>query len=724
MLTITGPIGIGKSALARHAVAQYGSEFSDGVAYVKVEQAATDSELCVALAEVLNLPANVRWHDIVQAVRQQQLLIVLDGCDGSYLTAEKLRMLLHAAPEVKLLIAATKRLNVRGEWTLALTGLSIPTNMAQFEVSDSSAVLLFLYHAKRINRDFELQSHDLQTVAQICQLVDGVPLGIELAANWVRVFTCEEIRQEIAANFHFLTTKQNGIPDHHKSIASAVNLTWQRLAPEERALLRICSIFRGSFSRQAFEEVAGDSVMTLASLLDRSLIERLEDGRFRMPEMLRQFSAEQFSTNTNQRNEIRKRYTQFYASFLATIAPALTGQQQIGALSQREAIERVDLEIANLQQAWRWAIADHNSQFLHGATAFMAHYFEIKGQITEGSAWLTEAEVVFRDEPRLHAILLANLGWFSHLAERSEQALDMLQRATTSLKLTGQQSEIVLPLCKLAIVAHSLGAVDAAHNYLRRSLAVSKTYDDHDGAAWTLFAAATVAHSTGEPERARRLSEQSLGMQQRSGNLWGMAQTLELLGQISFSSCGFIESRRCFEDARFHYGALENTRCVAVCSENLGKVASAIGDWQQAQQYHQDALDVFEKLNDMKGIGRSQLQIGRILRASQAYQAAQKQFLLALKTAIAQQWSQLASTILAEWQNLIHETRHRGIQLTLATAIDTQSGVDDPLVSRLVNQFMAIAQRDYTQQNEAQIDGLVSAYFGSRQTNLQTLSLE
>lgn len=725
MLTITGPIGVGKTTLAIHAANQLLDRFPDGVIYAATDHVQTQADLIASLANALNLPqAGTRWSAICHAVRHLNMLILLDGFDGIRTDVDDLQTLLRTAPQVKLLIAAPTRFNVRGEWTVTLSGLNPSRNAPEADTVTNDAVEMFLYHARRAVCDFELRTHEYETVAQICELVDGMPLGIELAANWVRVFTCDEILREIRSSFHFLTGTVNNVPKRHMSIASVVERTWQRLPPEQQDLLRACSAFRGPFARAAFEWIVGVSAASLATLIDRSLLERLDDGRFRMPEMLRQFAAAKLNEHNNQQAVICRRFVRYYANFLSESVASLVGGATPSSMTQQEAIQRIEQDYDNLQQAWRWAKSNGDADFAKVAAASLVHFYEITNRLADGKAWFSDAVDVFREDPHRHAQLLACLGWLFHLSGNSDRAYDMLAQATGYLKLNGQKTESVLPLCWLAMLSQDVGAVNVANDSLQLSLAISKTYDDQAGAAYTIYSAAVVAHNSGEHERARRLCEKSLGMFQYQEDQWRMAHALELLGQIAHTGDSFVESQRCFEDARYHYHALNNLSYVASCSESLGLVACAVGEWQQAQQYVEDALAHYEQLDDQRGIARSQLQIGRIYRANQQFQPAQRLLAKALTTAATQQWSQLAIQVLTEWRSLIQETKRIKIQLTPPDAELATTGGENHFVNRLLDEFMRSATDGASIEHLAQIDNSIAFIISSGQTNLQTLSLE
>ena len=97
------------------------------------------------------------------------------------------------------------------------------------------------------------------------QLVEGLPLGIELAAAWIRVLSCEEIAQEIARNLDFLSSAMQDLPERQRSLRAVFDYSWNLLAPPEQQALRQLAIFRGSFTREAVRAVLSSEFKVLSS---------------------------------------------------------------------------------------------------------------------------------------------------------------------------------------------------------------------------------------------------------------------------------------------------------------------------------------------------------------------------------------------------------------------------------------------------------------------------
>lgn len=210
--------------------------------------------------------------------------------------APLLHTILTRALDVKLVVTSRERTNLPGEWALQLHGLDYPAeDSAEVDLELFSATALFLQHARRVRPGFRPNAAERQAIIQITQMLEGLPLGVELAAGWVRTLSCREICREISGNLDFLTTGVTAMPERHRSMRAALLYSWRRLSADEQQLFRQLAAFFGTFNRQAIEAVTGLEAGTLKMLVDKSLLRFLEDGRYILHELWRQFLQDELA---------------------------------------------------------------------------------------------------------------------------------------------------------------------------------------------------------------------------------------------------------------------------------------------------------------------------------------------------------------------------------------------------------------------------------------------
>src|SRR5262245_24077892 len=182
-----------------------------------------------------------------------------------------------------------------------------------------------------------------------------MPLGLELAAAWAEMLSLDEIAQEIERSADFLAAEWADAPERQRSMRAVFEWSWRLLNERERQVLRRLAVFRGGFTREAAEQVAGASLPVLTSLVHKSLLRTADGGatgagRYELHELLRQFAAEQFSAD--EYAAVAARHSAFYLAFVADRERRLVRQEP------REAAAEVWSEIDNVRQAWDWAVAE------------------------------------------------------------------------------------------------------------------------------------------------------------------------------------------------------------------------------------------------------------------------------------------------------------------------------------------------------------------------------
>src|SRR5262249_42139823 len=124
---------------------------------------------------------------------------------------------------------------------------------------------------------------------------EGMPLGIELGAAWLKTLSCDRIADEIQHSLDFLATPLRNIPERHRSIRAVFDHSWGLLMPDEQAAFRRLSVFRGGFTSEAATAISNVSLNGLAALVDKSLIRATGNGRYDIHELLRQYGAEKLA---------------------------------------------------------------------------------------------------------------------------------------------------------------------------------------------------------------------------------------------------------------------------------------------------------------------------------------------------------------------------------------------------------------------------------------------
>jgi predicted ATPase/DNA-binding SARP family transcriptional activator len=295
LVTLVGPGGIGKTRLAHQVAAGQLGLFAQGVTFIPLADPGSVDRLVPTLAENLSIGSHTLENcedQLLDFLREKELLLVLDGMECALDGSDFLAKILLGAPQVTLLATSRERLNLQEEWCYQVDGLAYPAAPATGELEAFGAITLFLQTARRAHRKFLLTEQEAHHVARICQLVEGMPLAVELAAASVPARSCEEIATELERDLDTLATSLRNVPARHRSLSAAFEHSWRLLSGGERAALCQLSRFPDGFGADDAERVAGASSATLANLVDKSLLRRTASGRYEMHRILKWYAAQ------------------------------------------------------------------------------------------------------------------------------------------------------------------------------------------------------------------------------------------------------------------------------------------------------------------------------------------------------------------------------------------------------------------------------------------------
>jgi tetratricopeptide (TPR) repeat protein len=468
------------------------------------------------------------------------------------------------------------------------------------------AVRLFVQSARRARVGFSLIAEQ-KSVVRICQLVEGMPLGIELAAAWLKTLACEQIAREIEGSLDILSTRLHNLPERHRSMRAVFEHSWGLLAENEKAVLQRLSVFQGGFEQEAAESVAGTSFMTLATLVEKSLLQVTASGRYQMHELLRQFAGEKLAQSGDEATTTRQRHSDYYLGFLKVREKMLTGKEQ------PEALDELSLEIDNIRTSWRWAAEQGQLEAINQAVAALYLFYEMRSRYQEGEEIFAQAIVQLQQaeglnvQPGLAVVLkrlAARRGAFYYFISDYEAAH---QHLLESLNSAGQPSEQVFALIRLGEVAIAQAKPAISEAWLRKSLAICREIGDQYGVAKSLLGLADVKLHFGDHAAGLELVRESLAISRQLGRPDLVARMLEAVAWSTNCLGGYQESEVYWQESLIIYEKIGNQRGVAVSLGFLGWVAWCMGEsgLSQAIDYYQKALTIYRQIGYRTGISVS-----------------------------------------------------------------------------------------------------------------------
>jgi predicted ATPase/DNA-binding SARP family transcriptional activator len=547
LLTLVGPGGMGKTRLAVQVANQVRTRFLHGVAFVSLAALTAGEQIGPAVAEAVGLrfdgPLDPQ-RQLINHLRNKTLLLVLDNVEHLLADAQSVgcvRALLHETAGVKLLVTSREPLDIQSEWVFEIEGLG------------SSAADLFLQSARRVRAGFTWSPADQPQIDRICQLVGEMPLGIELAASWVRLLTLAEIAGEIERNLDFLTTSARDVPPRHRSMRVVFDHSWQLLTEEERHGLKRLALFRGGFRREAAEQVAAVSLSLLSTLVAKSLLHRTQAGRYDLHELIRQYAGAHLHQDTAEAAQTRDRHGHYFAAWLQREDHAIRGAiQPDGAAAIRA-------EIDNIRLAWQWAIAQRAVSQIQALIFTLFWFYDFSSRYREGVELFHQASeslaplVESGTEPSadLQATfghLLAFEAWFNMRFGQLIQAKTLVARSITCLRPLPAPVALSDALRCQGFLFHLTGDVYPARQSLAESLAIKQRVGDDWEPSFQLVHRGMLAYAQGDYHESCRLLREALAIVRRLGYTHAIARALMRLS-LSVLATG-VDDPQAYGEAR------------------------------------------------------------------------------------------------------------------------------------------------------------------------------
>jgi predicted ATPase len=592
-ISLVGPGGIGKTRLALQAAQQHRADFSHGVAFVPLASVGSVEAAIPAIAGAIRLhfygPNDPRTQ-LLNHLSEKQMLLILDNVEQLLIEGppqanivELLPEILQRAPRVKLLVTSREVLNLQEEWVFEVGGLAFPEAGQTAKPDEHAAVALFMERARHASPGFAFREADLAAIAHISRLVEGMPLAIELAATWSRMLSPVEIAKEIEGSLDILSASVRDLPERHRSMRVVFDQTWRTLSAEEQRVLSQLSVFRGGFSRQAAEQVAGASLPILSTLVNRMLIRRAAAGRYDLHELVRQYSATHLAADPQAQAAAQERH---YRHFLALAEAA---EQELRGRNQLEWLGRLEQEQDNLRAALAWALESDRATLdgeelamrLSGA---LRRFWRTRGHFHEGCSWLTKS----------------------------------LQKGPE-----GRTAARAAALLAQGSLLYGEGDVGAARQPAEESLAIYRELGDERGQADALSFIGYLLIWQGEASLGRARLEEALAISLKAGDRWGEADSLVCLGYFLADRAGDPAGRAMLEQGAAILEDLggEDTLCVVLVA--LGVVAVELGDYTSARAHLEHALAIAREIEHQLGLADALINLGCVYRILGEYSTAQ-----------------------------------------------------------------------------------------------------
>jgi predicted ATPase/DNA-binding CsgD family transcriptional regulator len=534
LVTLTGPGGIGKTRLAIEVASIMESAFPDGIYFVDLASVHDPVLVIQEVASVLEI-REAGERQLLQRLglelEDREVLLILDNFEQVIDAAVTVNELLDRTDRPKMIATSREALRLSQEREFPVRPLSSEVS-GETTASLGPAVELFFERAGSIHGQVSKSESDIAEAAEICDLLDGMPLAIELAAARLRHLSMRDLRIRLENRLPILTGGARDQPKRLQTMRNAIGWSYDLLTEGEQTLFRSLAVFRGGWTLEAALAIDdhssdADVVDALSGLVEKNLMLIHETGdRYRMLATIREFGLEQQALN-GETEDLRERHASWFLDFVERAHPSFAGR-----VGQEAWLARFEAEHENLRQALGWLLESGQVDAAHRFCSGTFWYWYVQGKLTEGRRWLDRTlELAWPlDRSTEHrAWVLIGAGLISHFQGDEPVARDLILEGLSHSTGAGFVTGEAIAQLILGIMDEDRGRYVEATAWLEKALQLFRSTGDRANEALTLYHLGIVTWSH-HRQAAIDLCRTALSIQSEIGDLWGRANTLGMLG--------------------------------------------------------------------------------------------------------------------------------------------------------------------------------------------------
>jgi predicted ATPase/Tfp pilus assembly protein PilF len=599
LLTLVGQGGVGKTRLALEVAREAKENFRDGLVFIALEPFTTSEQALSSFSSIFGVALD-KCDDvtkIAEAIGDKHLLILLDNFEHLVHIASSLSTLLSECPNLKILVTSRARLELEEEWIYGLEGFSLSEKMSLETAQLNDAVTLFVQRARKVKQGFALSNECLPFVLTICRRVEGLPLGIELAASWAKTLSCQEIAENLE-DLDFLTTSLNNIPERQQSLRVVFEGSWNLLTKEEQNVLSNLSVFRAGFTSEAAHEVVRTSLLMLARLVDKSLLRVTAQGRYDFHPLLQEYCREKL-TQLGQDHETCKAHAAYFLNFAEKAKPHLEGPEQSAFFKKLEA------DFGNFRAAFTWLSAMSSPEVFRLFNA-LSRFFIAQGYAREASGWADEMVARIDNSPSLEsANFLNSAGALARALGDYRKAQRFYEDSLSSWQKLGREADETRVIGNLGVIAYVQGDYALAQQNYELVLARFRKANHTLGVAKVLHNLGALHAEQGHFDEAVPRFQESLALARQHHYNDTLACALDGLGTVFYEWGDFETAMLYLQESLTIIREVGDKRFLANTLQLAGRVAHALGDVLQARSYLCEGLDLQQKIDNKPGMMNS-----------------------------------------------------------------------------------------------------------------------
>jgi predicted ATPase len=481
----------------------------------------------------------------------------------------------------------------------------------------SPASKLFLERARQLKPDFNPNTEDVLAIAHLCELVDGAPLALELAAAWVRGLTVPGIVKEIERNLNILTTSQQDLPQRHRSMRAVFDHFWQLLTAEEQVVFQKQAVFRTGFTRDAFQEITDADLAMLSQFVDKSAIHFNEDGRYRRHSLMAQYARLRLQENPTLYSKTRECHAHYFSKFVKKLETEFFGGQPQKAMTPFLA------DLANIRVAWEWAVEHHDAAvFNNMADTFMQAFdfaglyrdaYDLAQQATDSLLSLTNP--ITKDMTIAKGRVMGLAGAFLFRLGEYQQSLDWCQRSMRTLEEVRPHIAYAHSFVYAGAAEFGLGDMESVVAYWQR--AAQEYQEAHS--EWGVMTAnsnlAEVFNALGRYAEGKSSAEHALTLARKMNNLESIGSASTSLAFLAIQAGKYSEATQFAEEALSSHQQVGHDAHIANSLAVLAQIAFKQNNLDEARRLLEESIGILKRVDNKLYLEQRTQELNEVLTA-------------------------------------------------------------------------------------------------------------
>jgi len=648
LMTLTGLGGVGKTRISVQVGTELLHDFKDGVFFIALAPIQKPELVASAIAQTLGVRESADrslFEVLKDELREKQMLLVLDNFEQVVSAAPLVSELLKCAPDLKVLVTSRAALHLRGENAYTVQPFTLPTKDLMSKggaglistLSSNEAVRLFVERAVAVKADFTLSEENVRLVADICHRLEGLPLGIELAAARIRHLPPRALLERLSSRLQILTGGARDLPERQQTLRDTLDWSFELLAENERRLFNSLGVFPGGCTLDGAEAISGlpDSFEVLdglASLVDNSLLIQKDylngEPRYWMLETIREYALERLGAGGEAAIVWRK-----HMQFLNELAKI--GQSNINGPDADYWYKKFHAELDNVRAILNWVLESKPAEERDVEAAawlvgrFWWAWYQC-GDLSEGRRWATQILAMLPMNLPARAKLLIAAGCFSWQQGDYSTAAPILEESVRLWQELGDESGLAEALHFQGHLIFDQKQYAAAGILYQESRELYQRLGDLQSIQPLIGDLGMVAYHMGDYEKARILYEECLVFSRKHGSKENIAQTLYRLGDLARLAGDNDGSEIFYKEGIAYFKELGTKLEIASGLHKLGYISLYRHDPSQAYVLIMESLKIQQEAGNKQGIAECLFGLagvagimGQLERAAQLFGAAQ-----------------------------------------------------------------------------------------------------